>query len=215
MLGATLLIGVMMGWVVKERQQSAREREIGRQLAENGWSVTFCAIYDRRPYHNEYDERAWWIGLTEAMLGQRISCLNTPYASIEDFQKVAQLTRLKFLAIGKSEIQDLSPLANCSQLTALCLHESYVQELTPLVGLKQLDSLILKRARVQDLTPIVNHANLRWLDFSGTQITDISSLKCMTRLWHLNVCDSGVSREEVEALQSSVPSRAIEHDSVH
>ena len=42
----TLLIAFLMGWIAKERMQSARERQIAKRLNERDFHVEFAGPFD-------------------------------------------------------------------------------------------------------------------------------------------------------------------------
>ncbi len=80
-------------------------------------------------------------------------------------------------------IDNLSGLEYATNLTTLSLSNHGVSNLTPIQNLSQLTTLNLRNNDdISDFTPISNLTNLTSLDLTNTHISDISSLRDLTKL---------------------------------
>jgi hypothetical protein len=146
----TVLFVSLLGLVVKERRQSAREQEMASKLQQHGWSVMLAGPFDSLPLLFDDKEQGWWRRVAHVVLGDRVAEVGArgrPFRSCPD---VLTFTNLQSLDLDDTHIRDLTPLSELEHLSIL--------------------RISVPRTLVDDLTPLVDLKCLRYLDVSGTRV---------------------------------------------
>jgi internalin A len=223
-----------MGWIVKERRQSAREEEAAKILEGQGWMVITAGRFCSQQY-GWLEEEAWWQRVARQVLGNRIVVLSSEELIsdfsqlrelsrlshlglslckyVRDFTPLMRLTTLKDLALNGTSITDLSPLATLAMLENLDLHGTRVVDLSPIAGLVRLKQLELSSTPIRDVRPLARLTNLERLNLNNTEeVSDFTPLSNLKGLQWLDIRATNASRESVRHLQSMLPNCEIEHD---
>jgi hypothetical protein len=185
-----------MGWVVKERRQSAREHELTGDFLQQGWSVGVggpLARVNRQP--NKLGSRVLGISYNvaddtlmrrcaERFFGNRIAVMAfTSYERhLHDLAPLAGLTNLQVISVNGEPIHDIKPLGRLTTLRWLNLGRTQISDFRPLAGLTNLEVLELDNTSIADLAPLVGMKKLHTIGLNDTHITDISQLKDLTEL---------------------------------
>jgi Leucine-rich repeat (LRR) protein len=192
LLVTTLLFGVLMAWIAKERRESWRDEEIVAKLdREDFWfHAQFGSPYGH-PFHSREDQ-TWWEYGFERLLGRRVRFVRFEGSQTKDYDSLAQLKKLD--VIGIENIHDLSPLVQMKSLRWLWISYSDVGDFAPLAKLKNLEDLSLQHMKVGDLTSFANLKKMRRLELSFTDVRDLAPLAGLKNLQLLrvdrtNVCD--------------------------
>jgi internalin A len=143
----------------------------------------------------------------------------------EDFQFLANVPTLRFLAINHWGPDDLSGIGHLKQLVELSLSENeqytsidFVESLTnlevldledgqfedlsPIAGLKRLRKLNLVNCdKIVDLSPLAALTSLTVLDIRSTSATDLSPLENLTQLESLKLDGDIISTAPIESLK--------------
>jgi len=204
------LIGCVLGWIAREREQSKRELAIADEFRKQSYEVMLCGPYDTYDPSIYKGRQAWWRNLTRLVLGERILSVDTPFRpEFKDLTPFGGLKNLRELYIHTAasdltpfdgalrfeskKVHDLTPLNKLKKLQTLDLHCSSVHDLTPLAGFKNLEELNLFDSQVSDLTPLVGLNNLQELHLLGTQVKDLTPLARLTNLQELNLVSTQVT----------------------
>ena len=208
----TVLVGVLMGWIVRERAQSGRDLEIAEQLRESGVLVRVAGRFDE-PAASMDKQAGWRIHLGN-ILGPRVRLVESHHKHFNDLRRLAGLNFVEWLSldnsgvsdltplvgvkvhhlkVSRTQIADLTPLAGLTDLRSLGLDETKIRNLTPLVGLKNLESLNLSGTQVSDLAPLAGLGKLKYLELAKTQVSDLTPLAKLDRLEQLDLTGTAVS----------------------
>jgi Leucine-rich repeat (LRR) protein len=139
-------------------------------------------------------KRAWWRDVARRVSGERILQLGSDGST--------------------PHVTSLASLAGLTNLCSLWLTHAQVRDLTPLAGLTNLEYLYLYGAPVSDLAPLSGLKNLKRLNVCGSKVSDITPLTGLSKLAFLSVRYTRVTKEQVEALQKTLPHCEIEHDTL-
>ena len=138
-----------------------------------------------------------------------------PEHLFHDLSGIQNLTSLTDLALRNRGLADITPLAELSELVNLNLHTNWISDITPLQGLTKLVRLRIAENPLTDISALSELTELKVLrmhrhgDFIGGQnprshmgasgllftnaVTDISSLKNLTKLVDLNIHTQDIS----------------------
>ena len=149
-----------------------------------------------------------------------LSALTALEARSREIRNLAGLelaTNLEKLDLWDNEVADISPLAGLQRLRKLGLINNPVSDLSPLLELPQLESLSVGGAhhRISDLSPLAQLTNLRqlqafnlgiedlslvsgsprlaWLSVADNPVADLSPLREMESLWHVDISGTAVA----------------------
>lgn len=189
LLALTLLLGLLMGWVVRERQKAQHEQQIAGQLLPKGFVCTdvghpFWVVVTQSNQGN-----TWWQEPMRRILGGRVFYVWARDEITEDISALVEFQDLKGLDLSRTRVKDIAPLAKLTKLQEVSLGHSQVNDLKPLAELK----------------------DLRELEIQFTQVTDLAPLARLTKLTKLDIRDLRVTKDQVDALKKSLPNCAIEH----
>ena len=114
---------------------------------------------------------------------------------VTDISTLASATSLRSLYISNNNVQDLSVISTLPRLNQLSIENNKpinnAEMLRPLVN-SAVSRLQLEGLNIESLGPITEMVNLRQLDLSRTQITDISGLDKLSGLEEITLRELGV-----------------------
>ncbi|MBI9018444.1 MAG: leucine-rich repeat domain-containing protein [Phycisphaerae bacterium] len=105
---------------------------------------------------------------------------------ISDISALTNKKSIKRLILGNNAIEDISSLKNLNNLEYLDLMNNSVSNIKPLAKLKSLQHLNLENNQITNISPLAK-LNIETINLSRNYITDLTSLKDMTKLRDLNV----------------------------
>ena len=179
----TVLMGLPLAWIAKERRQSAIEWQIGKQLEEEGWDVTYEGPF----FVKDTTDQGRWRPMARHLLGDRVVFLAGTKQPIKDLSLLPNLRNLLSVYIPVSQVGDFSPLATLTNLEYLFIGDDQLTDLTPFAKLRKLKTLTLWRVPATDLTPI-------------------AALEGLESLILLN---TSANRSQIEPLQHALPNCKI------
>jgi hypothetical protein len=216
----TLLTGVLMGWIVNERRQSTVEREVGRELTQQGWDIHYGGPFDAEVTRGPAVQQACWRRTARYVLGDRVWAANCnhpvffpdPQNPVEELTALEPLRSLQLVEFGSTQVADLKPLKNCRRLTFLFAYATRIADLAPLASLNNLSDLYLSNTLIKDLSPLASLSQLQNLDISSTGVSDLTPLSQLAMLRVVDVRTTPVSKEQVIMLQQALPKCKVHND---
>ena len=106
--------------------------------------------------------------------------------------QIANLNKLKVLALDNSKVSDLSPIEVLSSLVRLSVSNTKVFDLAPIEKLTKLTALVLDESEVTDLSPIESLSSLVHLSANNTKVFDLGPIEKLTNLTYLDLHLTGV-----------------------
>jgi hypothetical protein len=186
-----IVLALPLGWIAKERRQSAYELDLAEQLRKQSFSdIQFAGPYDTKDLSGKNPPPVWWHKSARQLLGERVFLLGSARAELNDLGPLAECTNLQGLEATSAAIHDLAPLSTLLSLKVLYLDHTQIQDLTPLAGLTKLQHLAIRGTKVSDLSPLRKLTGLQWLD----------------------VCDTQASDEQIAKLQQALPNCHIQRN---
>ncbi len=117
----------------------------------------------------------------------------------------------------KLNLTDSIDLGNIKDITVIeeldLGNNQYIQNIEPLAQLHELKLLNLSGTNISDLTPIRNLTELIELDLSGTQVFDLTPLKYASKLQRLNINDTEI--RAIAALEGMHELKNLEMRATH
>jgi Leucine-rich repeat (LRR) protein len=205
----TTLAAVVLGLVLKERNQSASERMIGEELQKFRAVLSFRGPYDAWELYESSEQQSWWRKVERRVLGERIFEVAIYGAEFSDLTPIAGLENLRQLRLKSTALTDLTPLDGLENLQRLRLESDGVTEITTLAGLKNLQELYLNCPAVRDLTPLDGLEKLQRLVLNSVGATDITPVAGLKSLNELDLINTAFSDDQIESLQEALPNCVI------
>lgn len=130
----------------------------------------------------------------------------------DDFQFLADVPTLRFLAIEHWGPDDLSGIGQIKQLEELSLSENEQYESIDFVAeLTNLEVLDLEDGQLEDLAPIAELTRLRRLNLANCdEVTDLSPIAGLASLIELNICST--SATDLSPLESLAKLKSLKFD---
>ncbi|MDP2920277.1 MAG: leucine-rich repeat domain-containing protein [Dehalococcoidia bacterium] len=119
-----------------------------------------------------------------------LTLLNARSKGVSNLTGLEYCVRLRNLYLDKNQITDVSPLGELHNLIEVSIGSNLIKDSRPLTtNHPYMINLWLRGNQISDLTPLANLAGttLQWLDLSGNQITDISSVGGLIGLRNLSL----------------------------
>jgi len=146
------------------------------------------------------------IDLSPAARLSDVTSLNLAGNGISDFSPLKKLTELTSLNLQATGLTDCSSLSTLTDLTELNLSgNAGLTDITPLVSCTKLTTLYLDETGVTDVSPLANLSNLTALHLDKCKLSDFTQLHALTGLKSLYIVDSGITYDELTALQQALP----------
>lgn len=201
----TTLMAMGMGWIVRERLCSKNEILLAEHLRRRGLTVVLAELHAAPRRADEPPSR--WRGALGRLRGPRVVSVIGPsdQPPFADLAALSVLQHLRHLHLAQCTATNLAPLHELGCLQYLGISGSPINDLTPLAGLSELEELSLSGTQVRDVSPLAQLSKLRVLHLTGAPIADITPLARMEGLNELNIRETAVSADQVEALQKALP----------
>ena len=130
---------------------------------------------------------------------------------MKSLKGIEYATNLEKLKVNENEISDLSPLKDLENLKYLELQRNRIVDVSPLANLKNLEFLKLYNNLIENVEPLKDLTNLTGLDLHNNVkvrkegekrinydgITDISSLKSLTKLTFFDVSANRIENVDI------------------
>jgi|GEM_PF-697123 len=126
------------------------------------------------------------ITVADMLLVKQLECEG---ADLSDLTGLENAVNLEELDLHTCKVKDLKPLTNLTSLKVLKLYNNSFKDITPLKELTNLQILWLGENEINDFSPLQNLINLEYLHLPQ-RMKDISSLKNLTKLKELSICNS-------------------------
>lgn len=148
--------------------------------------------------HHVKDLESWWEGLPEAwkaVLKKANPSIRNNFPGVEI---LTQTVTLPNLDLNESGIETLNPLIRFVNLSELSFSDNpLVVDLIPLSEIRTLRKVVAKNTGVTDVSILKEVELLEHIDFEGSPVASISSLTVLPKLVYLNVNRSSISPDEV------------------
>lgn len=138
-----------------------------------------------------------------------LSNLGIENNNISDVSPLSQLVNLTYLDIRNNNISDVSPLSQLTNLISLSAQLNNISDISALSNLTSLNDLDLSDNSISDISILSNFTSLRSLYLYNNNIMDLDPLSGLTNLNQLGLIGNPITQEQVDELQSSLPSTNI------
>ena len=222
-----IVLAIPLGWIAKERRQSAREHETAESI-KDAFEVSFyCGPFDSLELREQGKPQGFWPDLAKHLLGERIPWISSIRPELSNIEPLRRLSSLQLVSLSGTQVSDLRPIAELGHLRWLYLDGTQVSELSSLAGLSHLMHLdisytqvselralgsltTLERLRIHhtgvtDLTPLADLTNLRVLELHHTEVRDLTPLFSLNKLKELDLTGISVSIDQIAALRNALP----------
>ena len=131
---------------------------------------------------------------------------------VADFSPIASLRNLETLAVWNADFfNDMSIISDLTNLLALNIVGINIQNISALNRLSNLNTIIIQGCNIRDLSDFSFDSlpNLRTLDLSRNEITDITPLTSLRNLELLAISYNRISQAQINRLQATLPGTYI------
>ncbi len=129
---------------------------------------------------------------------------------LSDCTVLAGMSGLTALNLADNSLKDVYPLSACTGLTKLTLSGNRgLTDAAPLKYCTELTELYLDNTGITDVSPLRSLTKLQTLYLDGCSISDFTQLHGMSSLRTLYIIDTGITGEQLYALQQALPNCSI------
>lgn len=125
------------------------------------------------------------------------------------FNQLALCPDMLALDLGHNRITDLDFLKLTPKVKYLILADNQIKDLSGLTHLKDLQYLELFMNKLTDISPLAELGELVDLNIAFNEIADLSPLYGLTKLERIWLSRNGLSQEQINALQETLPDAVI------
>ena len=161
--------------------------------------------------NNSQKVAEWW-GQLNSSWKDALSRFIPDFTNSPSKEQLVLLLNIDSLNLKDARLTEVTPIQPFNNLRYLNLHNNQITNIAPLSELGKLEVLIGSEMPTEDITPLKGLKGLRYVDISGTFVSDIYALSFNDNLKFLNVDDARVGWEAIREFKEELPSCEVVFD---